>query len=144
MQLEANSVEAVLQFNSYDIREMIFKKSSKGIKEQFAETEIFSSIPNEIEDYSNIEIRIGVKIGDENFDNSEMYLSVLIAGHFSINLESEQEVSDETISSLLKVNSVAILFPYLRMLVSDISSRGNNQPIILPTINVQKLMTDNQ
>lgn len=41
-----------------------------------------------------------------------------------------------------KVNGVTILFPYLRSLVSDLTSKGSEPPIILPTINVAEMVKD--
>ncbi|MFK4998649.1 hypothetical protein ACI2OX_19200 [Bacillus sp. N9] len=43
-------------------------------------------------------------------------------GHFVI--ESEERLSEDAIYSLYQVNALAIIFPYLRALVSDLSSKG--------------------
>ncbi len=39
-------------------------------------------------------------------------------------------------------NGSAILFPYLRSIVTDITSKGKHSPIVLPTLNFYKLIED--
>lgn len=41
-----------------------------------------------------------------------------------------------------EVNAVAILFPYIRALVSNFTANANVAPLILPTVNVMKMLTD--
>ncbi|HDV6065568.1 TPA: protein-export chaperone SecB, partial [Staphylococcus pseudintermedius] len=36
--------------------------------------------------------------------------------------------------------AIAILFPYLRSLISDVTSKGSRAPIILPPINVHEFL----
>ena len=38
-----------------------------------------------------------------------------------------------------ETNAIAIMFPYLRSMVSMITSSSGREPIILPTMNVAKL-----
>lgn len=40
----------------------------------------------------------------------------------------------------LSANAVAILFPYVRSLISDLTSKGSDDPIILPPINVNSML----
>lgn len=45
----------------------------------------------------------------------------------------------ESIPSYFYVNSIAILFPYVRAFVSTITLQSNNGPIVLPTLNLSDL-----
>lgn len=45
----------------------------------------------------------------------------------------------ENIPSYFYVNSIAILFPYVRAFVSTITLQSNKEPIVLPTLNLSDL-----
>ena len=62
-------------------------------------------------------------------------MSVEIEGYFKGNLEDK----DQDIAQYSK-NAVAILFPYVRALVSTFTANANVTPLILPTVNVNKLL----
>lgn len=62
-------------------------------------------------------------------------MSVEIEGYFKSNFEDkEQEIGQ------YGKNAVAILFPYVRALVSTFTANANVTPLILPTVNVNKLL----
>ncbi len=67
---------------------------------------------------------------DGDIANATYKLTVEIAGRFVCN--GEWEAKWET-------NAIAIMFPYLRSMVSMITSSSSREPIILPTMNVAKL-----
>jgi preprotein translocase subunit SecB len=62
-------------------------------------------------------------------------------GYFEIIIK-DKELAEQKIINYYKVNGVAILFPYLRSLISDMTSKGSETPIILPTINVAAMLKD--
>lgn len=64
-------------------------------------------------------------------------LHVCIVGIFE--LEGKDQ---EYIDIFLRVNAVQILFPYLRTMVSNITSSAMMPPIVLPIINPQELFPD--
>jgi preprotein translocase subunit SecB len=86
-------------------------------------------------------IGLGIEFGDINTKEVPIYVKVRIIGVFVIEV-LDQDITDEQIVSFYKVNGVTILFPYLRSLVSDLTSKGSEPPIILPTINVAEMVKD--
>ena len=60
-------------------------------------------------------------------------IKATITGFFDINTE-------ENISDILYVNGTAILYPYLRSIVSVVSALDSSEAMVLPTINVLELM----
>lgn len=57
---------------------------------------------------------------------------------------SDTEEDIEELKILLTQNTIAILYPYVRSIISDLTLRSNKFPaFVLPTINVVKLMQDN-
>lgn len=67
---------------------------------------------------------------DGDFANAPYKLTVEIAGRFVCNEEWKPK---------WEANAIAIMFPYLRSIVSMITSSSGREPIILPTMNVTKL-----
>lgn len=58
-----------------------------------------------------------------------------VEGYFESNFDQQED----KISQYGK-NAVAILFPYVRALVSSFTSNANVTPLILPTVNVNRLL----
>lgn len=77
------------------------------------------------EDNSKSEVRMRTEVQDE--DNLRTII-IEILGYFKINIEDQPE-------KFLAVNGSAILYPYLRSIVSIVSSLDSENQILLPTIN---------
>lgn len=76
-------------------------------------------------------IAVNVFFGSENdISNTPYKLAVEIAGRFTCNAEWQPQ---------WEANAMAILFPYLRAIVSTVTSSSGREPIILPTINIASL-----
>lgn len=71
-------------------------------------------------------------------NNYPFNMKVLLKGIFQ--LDGSDADNRETFA---EINSIAILFPYLRSLVSTYTANANIQPLILPPINVVKLLQEN-
>ncbi|HFM9866359.1 TPA: hypothetical protein ACPXS6_001099 [Streptococcus pneumoniae] len=64
-------------------------------------------------------------------------MSVTVIGYFEINI-------DENITDILYVNGTAILYHYLRSIVSIVSAIDSSEAMLLPTINVLELLDKSQ
>lgn len=62
-------------------------------------------------------------------------MSVEVEGYFRSNFEERKDEIRQ-----YGKNAVAILFPYVRALVSSFTANANVTPLILPTVNVSKLL----
>ena len=67
---------------------------------------------------------------DKDFNSAPFKLSAEIAGRFTC--EDEWCEKWET-------NALAILFPYIRAIISTVSSQIGREPIILPTVNITQM-----
>ena len=72
-------------------------------------------------------------------NNYPYELELVVVGIFST-LEKEQE----QIKKFAELNTLTIMFPYLRALVSTITANANITPLILPPINVTNLVEKNE
>ena len=78
---------------------------------------------------------LSVLINDEN---NALKLSVELVGTFAFS--NSENVNKNLYDNLINKNAIAILFPYLRSQVTLITSQPNMTPIILPPININTLL----
>lgn len=121
-----------LIFNKYIVKEIKFEYN-----ENFKEkpVEIIFDIEKNVQ-YDNNKMTVDLKVNV--FEESDKYpfcMSVTIRGFFTI------EDNNEKIN--FEPNAIAILYPYIRSIVSTYTAEANIMPLILPVINVNKLLEDN-
>ena len=138
-------MKAVLQFKDYHVVETIYKFDpyfeEDNVEEDNVEEDKVDIKPRilfklSVNNDNNKEaiVGLGIEFGDIEMKNAPIYVKARVLGEFVIN-EMEQDLSEEQIIAFYKRNGVAILFPYLRSLVSDLTSKGSETPIIIPTMN---------
>lgn len=82
------------------------------------------------DEHTFCKVSLGCDFTEDGFDNTHIYVNV--TGHFSC------EDSDESRrDALLKKNTLAILFPYLRTQVSVITMQPGMDPIVIPPMNIE-------
>lgn len=124
---------AQLQFRDYHVMDISYKFNPYNSEDEENLSPDFSySIQKDEDNPKEAVVYLTFNIGDKFLQDSSIYVSVTIAGEFVV-FEEEDE---EQIDMLYKVNAVAILYPYLRSIVSEITSKGTSSPIILPTMNI--------
>lgn len=141
-------MRAALTFQGFNVDSMYYRRNYaywKRINEQPEEdrpidmqTDFSFNIVKNPENYLKANIGIGVKVGKIDEEGSCPFEAVVnIVGFFSI--ENEDPISEELALKFYSENAVAILFPFLRSLVYDITGRSDHQPILLPTLNIAKV-----
>ena len=130
-------ITSSLRFISYNVVSLNFVNNEAFEK---APVSIDFEVSSEIMKKSDTlaDVKITLNIFPDSVKNNYPFTMVLsVIGNFEI-----ENVNDS--SSLFEVNAVAIMFPYLRALVSTITANANVPPLILPPINVVKLMKNKQ
>ncbi|MBK0348916.1 protein-export chaperone SecB [Aerococcaceae bacterium zg-ZJ1578] len=136
---------STLQFTDYFLNEISYKRNpnfDSSIGKINLQPEISAQLIIKKEEniaYVNLQTRQG----DLNAVNSAFELIIDIVGEFKFEYDSlEFDIEFET---FLKENGLAILWSYIRPMVSDLITRGNQFPnFILPVINVKKMLEDNE
>ena len=65
-------------------------------------------------------------------NNYPFEISVRVVGYFKLfNTENVEKY---------KANAVAVLFPYVRAIISTYTAAANVNPLILPTVNINKIL----
>lgn len=125
-------LESVLRFNKYIVDEVVFK-SNPNFNPTDDKLKIDFSIKKNVEHRSNGEMIVSLNVNIFEKANEKNYpfeMMVKLRGFFTM--------SDSTIN--LDSNAIAILYPYIRSIVSVYTSSINVPPLILPVINVNALI----
>ncbi|HEA6159840.1 protein-export chaperone SecB [Staphylococcus aureus] len=121
-----------LKFKNFGIEKMIYTSDcNKTIRNNKLKPNLECNVLRSKDDGNKFNIKLNIEIGDKKFNEYDFFVNVSIIGDFE---------TEENINSDLVPNAIAILFPYLRSLISDLTSKGNKKPIILPPINVNDLL----
>lgn len=134
-------IKSVFVFENYIVNKIDFKLNSN-----------FSRSPVDLDFSVNINVALAdslikgkvtldVNIFDEaSKENYPFALFVSMTGSFSV---IDDSMTREQFSTFCELNGTAALFPFLRTIIADITKAANLPPLILPLINVQN-MVDNQ
>lgn len=79
-------------------------------------------------------VEMTIKIFDDEKMEYPFRLEVIVVGQFEIDGDVKNNVRE------FQANAVAILFPYVRALVTNCTANANVVPLILPTINTNNLV----
>ncbi|QPW12481.1 protein-export chaperone SecB [Mammaliicoccus sciuri] len=121
-----------LKFLNYEIEELYYRNDvNQNLKNNKMTPSLECSILQNENDKLKFKIRLKIDLGDEEFKKYDFHAIACIIGDFEIREESEYN---------LIPNAIAMLFPYIRSLISDLTSKGNKKPIILPPININELL----
>ena len=120
-----NQNKSIMQLTNLYFKNISFSREKLNIDDNL---KIF--FDHEIRKNDNdTDVVLSVLINDEN---NALKLSVELVGTFAF--------SNSEYDNLINKNAIAILFPYLRSQVTLITSQPNMTPIILPPININTLL----
>lgn len=129
--------EPYIKLNGYEIEDLNYTNNVETLK-SYSEGFVFE--PNFSLTKDKLHAKLTVKVSilvEKNSNSKNRGISMTINGFFSI---SEDIVNDEKkVAQSLIVNGTAILFPYVRSIISMISGLDSAQPVLLPTINTTDL-----
>lgn len=131
----------VLAFQGYTVNELRYQKNFafQGTKQRIdANPKI--SVKNKL-NRDQIIVTMTLQIGQKADEQLPFAVNVSISGTFSYHADQDQ--SGIGVDTLINKNAVAILYPYLRALVSTVTNASNEYPaLILPTINVAQVLEE--
>lgn len=125
--------ESILQFLNYTVQELSFQNIP--VSPDKTEFELRPNIEKKIEEASggryNVTLTFSLSPSEENELPFALYVSLV--GHFKLNMKDEPTNAFK--ESILNKHAVAILFPFLRGIISQLTSCANIQPLIIPILN---------
>lgn len=85
-------------------------------------------------------VKLTATVSSEKDQNQPFGMEVEMVGFFEYVLEESEDIS---FKDYLMTNAIAILFPYLRATIADITARSNEFPTLnLPVANISKLLSE--
>lgn len=121
-----DGIKSILKLNDITIRNVSFERYSSN-------------------NWSDFLIGFDLKVNNINDDSFEMSLSITLSEVDVFDLAVTCGAIFETNgtkSSDFHKNAVAIMFPYIRSYITQITSIPNMEPIVLPVININALLDD--
>ena len=123
-----------LRFEKYIVKRVNFEYNEE-FKDDSANLDI--DIDKNIEYIKNkMIVTLEVNLFSKTEKRYPFRMNVEVKGFFEI------ENNDENIN--FEPNAIAILYPYVRAIVSTYTSNANVMPLILPSINVNKLLEEKE
>lgn len=128
---------SVLKFNNYIVNKVEFLNNSNFKANKNGTPINFEIEKPEIEINKNLmNITLQVKLFENAQENNYPFeMSISLTGYF----ETEGDKPNKFIP-----NAIAIMYPYIRAIVSTYTASANVNPLILPAININKLIEETQ
>ncbi|CUW10662.1 hypothetical protein C122C_0832 [Leuconostoc gelidum subsp. gasicomitatum] len=125
--------QPVIYFQAYKIEKFSYikKDNSKNTDSDEKKEEPFRISVSPGYDETNSRAVIEVHV---IFNNDDISVDIAVNGYFDL-----VDGKTENFEKYLVINGTAILFPYIRSMVSMLTSLDNEHAILLPTINTKNL-----
>lgn len=134
------TVSGTITFDGYEIKELSFKLKPSVENNENEDTHSYSPVFNrqiEGNEMGDCQVTLSVSVGYEEEDTLPFSAFVSLTGKFTVTeIDRAREI--------MEVNGTAILFPYLRAVMSQLTIAANISPIILPTVNLVKMLDKNR
>lgn len=124
---------SVLRFTHYTVEDIRFR--SVQVSEDKHEFELHPHFKRDLMEVGEhlYDLKFTMEILSSEKQQIPFDLIVSLTGHFA--LEDDEVVSENQKETILKNNTVAILFPFLRAIVASITTAANIPPLVLPVMN---------
>lgn len=124
--------QGAIRFLDYRVSKVEFylNKTEKQSNELNVEVSSDKEVDTELK---NMLVELNVEIGDK--EESTFFMSICLEGLF----ELSQDYLEYDINVFYS-NALSILYPYVRAIVSTYTAGANIKPVILPTINIKKML----
>lgn len=121
------TLNSVLKFNKYIVKSVEYNTNFNFHGNDEIELEFdFNSSTKIVDNVLEVELE-AVIFKEASKNNYPFEMAVTVTGIFEVENENPEN---------FKGNAIAILFPYVRSLVSTYSANANVAPVILPIINI--------
>lgn len=132
----SNRISGKISFDDYKVKELEYRFNPKFNLDEPIMISFELGHGYEVHN-GGMNVQMGVKIFDKAEEHGYPFeLKIELEGLFSF----EGDVDGERFLP----NALAILYPYLRSIVTGYTSLANLQPLILPTINMQQYLEESK
>ena len=129
----ASLANSVLQFIGYQVDRIHLELPVPDLKtREYQILPTFAMSLKNVDD-GNHQVTLSISITSTAANPAPFNLEIAMTGCFSLTMEQED---DELKQTLLRENTVAIMFPFLRSIVASVTSAANITPLVIPVINL--------
>lgn len=135
---QANKVKSSLKFIDYYVDSVEFYNNTEFDDQEKVKLDFHleKEIKYVEDEKKTIMVTLNLKIFENPLENNYPFnMNLSLTGIFEIDFTDIDKMRE-----FAETNAVAILFPYLRSMVSTYTANANVSPLILPPINVVSLM----
>ena len=133
--MEGRNSLSSLKFLNYIVNSVNYKTNDNYMTNETGSWKLNFDITNTTKiskDKNKMTITLAVNVF-KGIEDAPFYIDVVLTGYFE--LEGEDDISK------YEANAIAIMYPYLRAIVSNYTSSANVSPVILPAVNVNAMLT---
>lgn len=136
---------AKIAFKEYYLDKITYKENENYNQESENPLKISTNFNSDILfSKDNVLVSIEAELGDFDDEDCPFKLEVSLNGYFKYTVDKDDSKDVEQLKQLVTQNALAILYPYLRNVVSDVTLKSNRFPAyILPVMNIAELMKKN-
>lgn len=130
-------IESVLRFENYIVKSVNFRINDLNNDNKNSwnlDFDVNSNIKYN-EERNKMQVELSVEVF-KDVDDAPFYIDATIVGNFEM-------LGKEDISKF-KANAIAIMYPYLRSIISTYTAASNVNSLILPAININAMLEDKQ
>lgn len=137
---------SIFKFKGYTISKLVYSKSKiEGMESDNPDEKLkLDATHGFTDDFSKGKLTLKVQLVSSENDS---FLLLEVDGFFDIdsglikdNENKDREISE--VNQIFLVNATAILYPYLRSIVTMVTGLDNSNSIILPTVNLRNFSTE--
>lgn len=131
-----------LSLDDYKIESISYKYNASFQSGESIKVEIKTKITVGInKEKQKSRVTIDLTVFPDAFDNNKpFYLNIILVGFFSAN----ETLPPEELRRLSQFNGTAILFPFVRSAIVNITAQANVEPLLLPLVDINRLATDEE
>lgn len=126
-----NSIQSVLELKNYSVKKINFELNNSFNFSKSQEIKICPQFNRNIKKIDDDIVAVGLSINIGDSFALPFFVNIEIEGVFKL---KEWEKDNNRV--FIEKNAVAILFPYLRTLVTMVTANSNLNPYILPIMNI--------
>lgn len=124
-------IKSELKFVNYVVDSVNFK-NNPGFEGEETQLDFKPSVEFDIDDNDLLVLLTVDVFKDAETNNYPFEMNISVVGYFKLTNEENVEK--------YKANAVAVLFPYVRSIISTYTAAANVNPLILPTVNINKML----
>lgn len=131
-----NEIKSVLIFDKYIVKDVRFDTNVNFIDDRTIDLDFdFDADVKYQDDRTKLEVELKATIFRDAVNNNYPFeMSVSLIGYYEI------EQNGDGGNTNFESNAIAILFPYMRAIVSTFSANSNVKPVILPPMNINAFL----